>query len=96
MDCTVLYAQSFLSDHSTRLGRNGLDEVRKHQFFYTERWTWDNIQDVEAPFPPKLDNELDTRAFKSDEDGPSSSAPPVSAAFNEGFPRALPAFALNL
>ena len=59
--------------------------MRKHQFFYTERWTWDNIQDVDAPCPPKLANELDTRAFKSDEDG--GSLQPLPASFNEGFPR---------
>ena len=30
-----------------RLGRNGVDEIKRHPFFKNDQWTWDNIRESE-------------------------------------------------
>lgn len=35
--------QSFLSDASVRLGRNGSKSVKEHSFFQNSDWTFENI-----------------------------------------------------
>lgn len=31
-----------------RLGRNGVDEIKRHPFFKNDQWTWENIRESEA------------------------------------------------
>lgn len=33
-----------------RLGRNGVDEIKRHPFFKNDQWTWENIRDSRNPF----------------------------------------------
>lgn len=76
---------AFLSDQAVRLGRNGLDEIRVHGFFYTDKWTWDSIRDTKPPFVPSLTNDLDTRYFDDVEKDDTGSS--TSSHFHETFPR---------
>jgi Rho-associated protein kinase 2 len=54
---------SFLSDISTRLGRNGVDEIKRHKFFVNDQWTFDNIRDSVPPVIPELSGDDDTSNF---------------------------------
>ncbi|XP_078612644.1 rho-associated protein kinase 1-like isoform X1 [Branchiostoma floridae x Branchiostoma japonicum] len=55
---------AFLSDRSVRLGRNGVEEIRRHPFFQNDQWTWETIRDIEAPFIPELESDIDARYFE--------------------------------
>lgn len=33
-----------------RLGRNGVDEIKRHNFFKNDQWTWENIRESELSF----------------------------------------------
>ncbi|MEQ2258463.1 CDC42 binding protein kinase, partial [Xenotaenia resolanae] len=35
----------FLTDREVRLGRNGVDEIKRHPFFKNDQWTWENIRE---------------------------------------------------
>lgn len=35
---------SFLTDRHTRLGRNGVEEIKAHRFFVNDQWTFDSIR----------------------------------------------------
>lgn len=54
---------SFLSDISTRLGRNGVEEIKRHKFFINDQWTFDNIRDSVPPVIPELSGDDDTSNF---------------------------------
>uniref|UniRef100_A0AAV2KE76 non-specific serine/threonine protein kinase n=1 Tax=Knipowitschia caucasica TaxID=637954 RepID=A0AAV2KE76_KNICA len=54
---------AFLTDREVRLGRTGVDEVKKHPFFKDEQWTFDNIRDTVAPVVPELNSDVDTSNF---------------------------------
>lgn len=54
---------SFLSDISTRLGRNGVDEIKRHKFFVNDQWTFENIRDSVPPVIPELSGDDDTSNF---------------------------------
>ncbi|KAI2798397.1 Rho-associated protein kinase 2, partial [Blomia tropicalis] len=54
---------SFLSDRTTRLGRNGIEELKTHPFFHNEQWTFDNIRHCIAPVVPELTGDDDTSNF---------------------------------
>lgn len=45
----------------TRLGSNGIQEIKNHPFF--TGIDWDNIRNMEPPFVPKVENEIDTIFF---------------------------------
>lgn len=36
---------SFLTDRTQRLGRNGVNEIKRHLFFQNDQWTFDNIRE---------------------------------------------------
>ncbi|CDQ62928.1 unnamed protein product [Oncorhynchus mykiss] len=36
---------AFLSDREVRLGRNGVEEIKRHPFFTNDQWTFDTIQE---------------------------------------------------
>ncbi|XP_012683372.2 rho-associated protein kinase 1 [Clupea harengus] len=54
---------AFLTDREVRLGRNGVDEIKRHAFFKNDQWTWDNIRDTAAPVVPELSSDVDTSNF---------------------------------
>lgn len=33
-----------------RLGRNGMEEIKRHPFFKNDQWTFDTIRDSESLF----------------------------------------------
>ncbi len=33
-----------------RLGRNGVDEIKRHNFFKNDQWTWENMRESELSF----------------------------------------------
>ena len=45
-----------------RLGRNGIEEIKKHPFF--KGVDWDNIRNTKAPFIPDIQNDYDTKYFE--------------------------------
>ncbi|CAJ1077029.1 rho-associated protein kinase 2-like isoform X2 [Xyrichtys novacula] len=54
---------AFLTDRKVRLGRSGVDEIKKHPFFKNSQWTFDNIRDTVAPVVPELNSDIDTTNF---------------------------------
>lgn len=58
----------FLEDSDLRLGMNGIAEIKKHAFFRTDQWTWDNISSCVPPVQPELTSEIDTQNFDPIED----------------------------
>uniref|UniRef100_A0A8C7ILV1 Rho-associated protein kinase 1 n=1 Tax=Oncorhynchus kisutch TaxID=8019 RepID=A0A8C7ILV1_ONCKI len=54
---------AFLTDREVRLGRNGVDEIKRHPFFKNDQWTWENIRDTAAPVVPELSSDIDTSNF---------------------------------
>jgi len=58
-----------ICDSNSRLGRNGVEEIKQHAFFSSV--DWDNIRSLPAPNPPELTGETDTSNFdKFDETEP--------------------------
>ncbi|XP_038057017.1 rho-associated protein kinase 2-like isoform X2 [Patiria miniata] len=54
----------FLTDRESRLGRNGIAEIKKHPFFNSnEMWTFDNIRQTVPPVVPELCSDVDTSNF---------------------------------
>ena len=37
--------------------------MKRHQFFKTDSWTWDNIRQQEPPVVPELKGDMDTQYF---------------------------------
>ncbi|XP_059915286.1 rho-associated protein kinase 1 isoform X1 [Gadus macrocephalus] len=54
---------AFLTDREVRLGRNGVDEIKRHPFFKNDQWTWDNVRETAAPVVPELSSDVDTSNF---------------------------------
>ena len=50
-----------VSPCETRLGINGVEEIKKHPFF--KGIDWNNIRKMKAPFIPELKNDYDTHYF---------------------------------
>lgn len=45
-DGSELISMSSLIPHrEVRLGRNGVDEIKRHPFFKNDQWTWENIRE---------------------------------------------------
>ncbi|XP_031437399.1 rho-associated protein kinase 2b isoform X2 [Clupea harengus] len=59
---------AFLTDRDVRLGRNGVDEIKRHPFFKNDQWTFDNIRNTVAPVVPELKSDIDTSNFDDIED----------------------------
>ncbi|NP_001171981.1 Rho kinase [Strongylocentrotus purpuratus] len=53
----------FLTDRDTRLGKNGIDEIKLHRFFKNDMWTYDNIRNTVPPVVPELISDVDTSNF---------------------------------
>jgi serine/threonine protein kinase len=60
--------QRLICEPEKRLGCGDINEIKNHPFF--EGFDWDHIVDLEPPFVPELDDELDTSYFANalDED----------------------------
>ncbi|XP_059208808.1 rho-associated protein kinase 2 isoform X1 [Centropristis striata] len=59
---------AFLTDREVRLGRNGVEEIKRHPFFKNDQWTFDTIRDMVAPVVPELSSDIDTSNFDEIED----------------------------
>uniref|UniRef100_A0A3P9J3E5 non-specific serine/threonine protein kinase n=2 Tax=Oryzias latipes TaxID=8090 RepID=A0A3P9J3E5_ORYLA len=72
---------AFLSEREVRLGRTGVDEIKRHPFFKNEQWTFDNIRDTVAPVVPELNSDIDTTNFDDIEEdkGHAETFPPPKA-----------------
>ncbi|XP_053503069.1 rho-associated protein kinase 2 isoform X2 [Ictalurus furcatus] len=72
---------AFLTDRDVRLGRTGVEEIKRHPFFKNDQWTFDTIRDTMAPVVPELRNEIDTSNFDDieDEKGDVETFPPPRA-----------------
>lgn len=55
--------RAFLTDRHERLGRNGIDEIKRHPFFQHSDWTFDNLRESVPPVVPDLSSDDDTRNF---------------------------------
>ena len=51
----------FLCDAKNRLGKNGIDEIKKHPFF--KNFDWENVRKMKAPFIPELDPEIENKYY---------------------------------
>ncbi|XP_047365122.1 rho-associated protein kinase 2 isoform X2 [Vespa velutina] len=73
----------FLTDRTKRLGRNGVEEIKSHQFFKNDQWTFENLRECVPPVVPELSGDDDTSNFDDvdKEDGPEESFP-VPKAFS--------------
>lgn len=60
-----------ICDPQDRLGQNGISDIQRHAFF--EGLDWANIRTTRPPFELNLENELDTRYFKSKDEFPEES-----------------------
>ncbi|XP_042225183.1 rho-associated protein kinase 2-like isoform X3 [Homarus americanus] len=67
----------FLTDRLTRLGGNGVDEIKRHKFFVNDQWTFDTIRECVPPVVPDLTSDDDTSNFDEveNEDTPEESFP---------------------
>ncbi|XP_063242654.1 rho-associated protein kinase 2 [Bacillus rossius redtenbacheri] len=53
----------FLTDRTQRLGRSGVEEIKSHNFFQNDQWTFDNLRDCVPPVVPELAGDDDTSNF---------------------------------
>ncbi|XP_064202990.1 rho-associated protein kinase 1 [Anguilla rostrata] len=73
---------AFLTDREVRLGRNGVDEIKRHPFFKNDQWTWESIRDAAAPVVPELSSDIDTSNFDDiEEDRGDEETFPIPKAF---------------
>lgn len=73
---------AFLTDREIRLGRNGVDEIKRHPFFKNDQWAWENIRDAAAPVVPELSSDIDTSNFDDiEEDRGEEETFPIPKAF---------------
>nr|XP_005995982.1 PREDICTED: rho-associated protein kinase 2 isoform X3 [Latimeria chalumnae] len=59
---------AFLTDREVRLGRNGVEEIKRHPFFKNDQWTWENMRETAAPVVPELSSDTDSSNFDDIED----------------------------
>jgi len=72
--------RAFLTDRNSRLGRNGVQEIKNHIFFSNDQWTFDSIRDCAPPVVPDLSSDDDTRNFEDVEnDAPDENFPQPKA-----------------
>ncbi|XP_077103084.1 rho-associated protein kinase 1 isoform X1 [Siphateles boraxobius] len=73
---------AFLTDREVRLGRNGVDEIKRHGFFKNDQWAWENIRETAAPVVPELSSDVDTSNFDDiEEDRGEEETFPIPKAF---------------
>lgn len=58
-----------ICDTETRLGRNGVDEIKAHPFF--KGIDWDNLRKMTPPYIPQVASEISNENFDQfDEEDP--------------------------
>ncbi|XP_059421994.1 rho-associated protein kinase 2 isoform X4 [Carassius carassius] len=73
---------AFLTEREVRLGRNGIEEIKRHPFFKNEQWTFSTIRETAAPVVPELSSDIDTSNFDEiEEDKGEVETFPISKAF---------------
>uniref|UniRef100_A0A8C1F5T1 Rho-associated protein kinase n=1 Tax=Cyprinus carpio carpio TaxID=630221 RepID=A0A8C1F5T1_CYPCA len=73
---------AFLIDREVRLGRNGIEEIKRHPFFKNDQWTFSTIRETAAPVVPELSSDIDTSNFDEiEEDKGEVETFPTSKAF---------------
>uniref|UniRef100_A0A8C6WTU1 non-specific serine/threonine protein kinase n=1 Tax=Neogobius melanostomus TaxID=47308 RepID=A0A8C6WTU1_9GOBI len=79
---------AFLTEREVRLGRTGVDEIKKHPFFKNDQWTFDNIRQTVAPVVPELHSDIDTSNFDDFENdkGTTETFPPPKAFMGNQLP----------
>ena len=55
--------KKMINNSNTRLGKNGVNEIKKHPFF--KDINWDKLRETKAPFIPELKNDYDTSYFET-------------------------------
>lgn len=55
---------SFLTERTLRLGKNGVQEIKRHPFFQNDQWEFDNIRECVPPVVPELSSDDDTSNFE--------------------------------
>lgn len=55
--------QGFLTDRTKRLGKNNVEEIKKHPFFINDQWTFENLRESAPPVVPELTGDDDTSNF---------------------------------
>ena len=72
--------RAFLTDRNSRLGKNGVQEIKNHIFFTNDQWSFDTIRDCAPPVVPDLSSDDDTRNFEDVEnDAPDENFPQPKA-----------------
>uniref|UniRef100_A0A1I7Y6Q3 non-specific serine/threonine protein kinase n=2 Tax=Steinernema glaseri TaxID=37863 RepID=A0A1I7Y6Q3_9BILA len=61
--------RKLLAEKTLRLGREGVDEIKKHPFFRNDQWTFDTIAQATAPVIPHLESDDDTSYFYDVDEG---------------------------
>ncbi|XP_026079629.1 rho-associated protein kinase 2-like isoform X1 [Carassius auratus] len=73
---------AFLTEREVRLGRNGIEEIKRHPFFKNDQWTFSTIRETAAPVVPELSSDIDTSNFDEiEEDKGEVETFPISKAF---------------
>ena len=72
--------RAFLTDRNSRLGKNGVHEIKGHPFFKNEQWSFDTIRECVPPVVPDLSSDDDTRNFDDvDNEAPDEDFPQPKA-----------------
>ena len=53
--------KKMICDADNRLGKNGVDEIKKHPFF--EGFDWTKVRSEKAPYQPTVQNETSNENF---------------------------------
>ncbi|KAG9232919.1 kinase-like domain-containing protein [Amylocarpus encephaloides] len=79
--------RSLVCNSENRLGRGGAEEIKNHKFFRGVEF--DTLRRIHAPFEPKLNSNVDTAYFPTDEIDQTDNATHMKAqhAANGGAPR---------
>ncbi|RDL42270.1 Protein kinase-like (PK-like) [Venustampulla echinocandica] len=70
--------RSLVCNSENRLGRGGADEIKNHKFFRGVEF--DKLRRIRAPFEPKLQSNIDTTYFPTDEIDQTDNATHLKAA----------------